>query len=252
MNSPRSSRGAKTLPGRFFTSSEVYEQETQRIFRTQWLCVGRASDIPRSGDYFLHEIDGESFILVRDDQSQVNCLYNVCRHRGTRLREESCGRFKKAIHCPYHAWAYDLCGNLKGAPNMTGVEGFDAKDYSLQAASCVVWQGFVLINLNSDCASFESSHASILSRFDAWGLDDLVQAHRVTYDLQANWKIVFQNYSECYHCSLVHPQLTPVTSVKTASNDFEDGPFLGGPMVLSDSHDTVSTGGALWRPHPYY
>ena len=237
--------GAKTLPGKYFSSPGIHEHETRKIFRKKWICVGRTSDIPHSGDYFLHEVDGESFILVRDDQSEVHCFYNVCRHRGTRMNEESCGHFKRRIQCPYHAWTYDLHGNLKVAPNMTAVEGFDVKDYSLQAVSCVVWQGFVLINLDRDCAPFESSHGSILSRFDDWGLEDLVSAHRVTYDLQANWKVVFQNYSECYHCSLVHPQLNPITSVKTASNDFEEGPFLGGPMVLSDTYDTVSMGGTL-------
>ena len=245
MDNSRSARGAKTLPGKYFSSPGIHEQETGKIFRKQWIYVGRASGIPRSGDYFLHEVDGESFILVRDDQSHVNCFYNVCRHRGTRMNEESCGHFKQRIQCPYHAWTYDLHGNLKTAPNMTEVEDFDVKDYSLQAVPCVVWRGFVLINLDRNCAPFESSYGSILSRFDDWGLEDLVVAHQITYDLQANWKIVFQNYSECYHCSLVHPQLNPVISVKTASNDFEEGPFLGGPMILSDAYDTVSMGGAL-------
>lgn len=245
MDNSRSSRGANTLPGKYFTSPEIYERETQKIFRKEWICVGRASDIPCLGDYFLRELDGESFILVRSVQSQVNCFYNVCRHRGTRIREESCGRFKKIIQCPYHAWTYDLFGTLKSAPNMTGVEGFDATNYSLQAVPCVVWQGFVFINLNADCVPFESSHGAILSRFDNWGLEDLTRAHRVTYDINANWKVVFQNYSECYHCSLVHPQLNSATSVKTASNDFKEGPFLGGPMLLSESFDTFSMGGAL-------
>ena len=245
MDNSRSAKGAKTLPGKYFSSPDIHEMETRKIFRRKWICVGRASDIPRSGDYFLREFDGESFILVRDDQSQVNCFYNVCRHRGTRMNEESCGHFKQRIQCPYHAWTYDLHGNLKAAPNMTGVSDFDVKDYSLQTVSCVVWQGFVLINLDQNCPPFESSYGSILSRFDDWELEDLVSAHQITYDLQANWKVVFQNYSECYHCSLVHPQLNPVTSVKTSSNDFEEGPFLGGPMILSDAYDTVSMGGAL-------
>ncbi len=245
MDNSRSARGAKTLPGKYFSSSEVYEQETRRIFRTKWICVGCASDIPHAGDYFLHEMDGESFIVVRDDQAKVNCFYNVCRHRGTRIQEESCGHFKSRIQCPYHAWTYDLHGSLKSAPNMADVEGFDLNDYALGAVPCVVWQGFVFINLDRDCPPFESTHAAILSRFDDWRLADLVSAHRITYDLQANWKIVFQNYSECYHCSLVHPQLTPVTSVKTASNDFIEGHFLGGPMILSDKFDTVSMGGEL-------
>ncbi|MEO2018178.1 MAG: aromatic ring-hydroxylating dioxygenase subunit alpha [Fuerstiella sp.] len=245
MDSSRSAKGARTLRGEYFSSPRVYEQETQEVFRKNWICVGRAADIPQTGDYFLHEFAGESFILVRDDQQQVNCLYNVCRHRGTRMHEESCGHFKSRIQCPYHAWTYDLQGCLKAAPNMNDVENFDVKDYTLQTVPCTVWQGFLLINLDQDCTPFKSCYGPILSRFDDWQLDELVSAHHVTYDLQANWKIVFQNYSECYHCSLVHPQLSPVTSVRTASNDFTEGPFLGGPMILSDTHDTVSTGGAL-------
>jgi len=245
MTTTRSATGAKTLPEKYFTSPDIYARETRSIFRKRWICVGRASDIPHASDYFLHELDSESFIVVRDDLGNVNCLYNVCRHRGTRMCEESCGHFKKRIQCPYHAWTYDLDGSLKAAPNMTDVESFDVKDYSLPSVACVVSQGFILINLDRDCAPFESSYDSILSRFDDWGLEGLVTAHAITYDLDANWKIVFQNYSECYHCSLVHPQLNPVTSVKTASNDFQEGPFLGGPMILSEDYETVAMGGAL-------
>ena len=245
MDRSRSAMGAKTLRGEYFSSPEVHQQEIEKIFRKKWICVGRASDIPRAGDCFLHELEAESFILVRDDHGRVNCFCNVCRHRGTRLHEESCGHFKTGIECPYHGWAYDLAGSLKSAPNMTGVEGFDLQDYSLHAVPSVVWQGFVFINLDRDCTPFESCYGSILSRFDNWGLEDLVSAHRVTYDIEANWKIVFQNYNECYHCSLVHPQLSPVTSVETASNDFTEGAFLGGPMILSDNCETISTDGAL-------
>ncbi len=241
--------GAKSLCGKYFSSPNFYEQETQKIFRKEWICVGRASDISNVGDYLLHEIDGESFIVVRNDRMQVNCFYNVCRHRGTRIQEEPCGRFKARIACPYHAWTYDLQGNLKTAPNMDGVEGFDLNDYTLGAVRCVVWQGFVLINLDRESPAFEESYGPIYSRFDEWELADLVSAHRKTYDIGANWKIIFQNYSECYHCSLVHPQLSPITSVTTASNDFTEGPFLGGPMILSDAYDTVSTDGALCGDH---
>jgi len=241
----RTATGAKTLPGKYFSSSDIYDQETQCIFHKKWICVGRASDIPQAGDYFLHEIDGESLILVRDDQGQVNCFYNVCRHRGTRICEQGCGRFKSRIQCPYHAWNYDLSGNLKSAPNMVDVEHFNVKDYSLNSVDCTVWQGFVLINVDRDCEPFESYASAIHSRFDAWELEDLVSVHQITYDLQSNWKIVFQNYSECYHCSLVHPQLSPITSVKTASNDFTEGPFLGGPMILSNDYETISMDRAL-------
>jgi Rieske 2Fe-2S family protein len=243
--------GAKTLRGEFFASPEVYARETQQIFRKNWICVGRASDLSAAGDFLVHEMNGESFIVVRDTHGRVSCFYNVCRHRGTRMQVEACGHFKTRIQCPYHAWTYDFQGSLKNAPNMNEVEGFDVKDYPLQTVHSVVWQGFVFINLDRDCPPFESFLASILTRFDDWRLSDLVSAHHVTYEVQANWKIVFQNYSECYHCSLVHPQLNPVTSVKTSSNDFTEGPFLGGPMVLSDAYDTVSVDGQLcgdWLP----
>ncbi len=237
--------GAKTLPGHYFSSPEVYEHETRAIFRKEWICVGRASDIANAGDYFLHELDGESFILVRDEEGRVQGFFNVCCHRGTRMCEEACGHFKSRIQCPYHAWSYDLKGNLTNAPNMRSLEGFDSTEYALKAVPTVTWQGFVLINLDRGCASFESKFTSILSRFDDWGLEDLVSAHRVSYDVLANWKIVFQNYSECNHCAHVHPQLNPVTSVQSASNDFMAGAFLGGPMILSDAYETISTNGTF-------
>lgn len=242
---PRSAMGAHTLPGDYFTSQRVYDHETDRIFLRSWICVGRATEIPNPGDFFLHEMDGESFIIIRSESGQINCLYNVCRHRGTRLQQEPCGRIKSRLHCPYHAWAYDSDGNLKSAPNMMGTEGFCEQDHSLQSAACVTWQGFILINQQQDASSFTTDFGAILNRFDDWELDRLVSIRKITYEVQANWKVIFQNYSECYHCSLVHPQLRPVTSVETASNDFENGHFLGGPMILADDYHTVTTSGAL-------
>jgi Rieske 2Fe-2S family protein len=235
--------GARTLPGEYFTSTEIHDRETANIFEKQWICVGRASAIPNAGDFFLHEMDGESLIIVRNESGQVNCFYNVCRHRGTRIQEAACGRIKKRLHCPYHAWGYDLDGKLKSAPNMMGVDGFCEQDHSLHTAACRVWQGFIFINQKQGGAALETDFQGILDRFDDWELERLVSAHEITYNVRANWKVIFQNYSECYHCSLVHPQLRPITSVETASNDFEDGQLLGGPMILSDEFKTVTMDG---------
>jgi Rieske 2Fe-2S family protein len=237
--------GARTLDGKYFTSPEVYEQETQNIFRKEWICVGRASEIPTTGDFLVREFDGESLIIVRDENGKVGCFYNVCRHRGTRITEETCGHFKRHIQCPYHAWTYGLDGSLKGAPNMMEVEAFNTDEFPLMSVPCATWQGFILINLDQDCPPFEAVFEPIHARFDDWGMDKLVSAHQVLYDIEANWKIIFQNYSECYHCTKVHPQLTPATSVRSSSNDFEDGQFLGGPMILSDSYKTMSMDGEL-------
>ena len=240
---PRTAMGAHTLPREYFTSREVYDRETDCIFSKSWICAGRVSSIPNPGDFFLHEMDGESLIIIRAESGQINCFYNVCRHRGTKLQKEPCGRIKSRLHCPYHAWAYDTDGNLKSAPNMMATTDFCEQDYSLHSAACVVWQGFIMINQQQPVASFKNDFSDILNRFDDWELDQLVGGHEITYEVQANWKVVFQNYSECYHCSLVHPQLRPITSVETASNDFEKGHFLGGPMILADDYQTVTMNG---------
>ncbi|MDB4494187.1 aromatic ring-hydroxylating dioxygenase subunit alpha [Pseudomonadales bacterium] len=239
----RTAMGAHTLPGEYFTSREVYDQETDQIFLKSWICAGRASTIPNPGDFFLHEMDGESFIIIRAESGQINCLYNVCRHRGTRITQESCGHIKSRLHCPYHAWGYDTDGNLKSAPNMMGTDGFCEQDHSLKNASCVTWQGFILINKQKKVSSFQTDFDDILNRFDDWELDLLLSVHEISYEVKANWKVIFQNYSECYHCSLVHPQLRPITSVANASNDFEHGHFLGGPMILADDYKSVTTSG---------
>ena len=129
------------------------------------------------------------------------------------------------------------------SPANAATTDFCEQDYSLHSAACVVWQGFILINQQQPVASFKNDFSDILNRFDDWELDQLVGGHEITYEVQANWKVIFQNYSECYHCSLVHPQLRPITSVETASNDFEKGHFLGGPMILADDYQTVTMNG---------
>ena len=139
---PRTAMGAHTLPGEYFTSREVYDQETERIFSKSWICAGRASSIPNPGDFFLHDLDGESLIIIRAESGQINCLYKclpASRHQTTK---KPCGQVKSRLHCPYHAWAYDTDGNLKSAPTMMGTTDFCEQDYSLQSAACVVWQGF--------------------------------------------------------------------------------------------------------------
>ena len=189
---PRTAMGAHTLPGEYFTSREVYDRETDCIFSKSWICAVRASSIPNPGDFFLHEIDGESLIIIRAESGQINCFYNVCRHRGTRLQKEPCGRIKSRLHCPYHAWAYDTDGNLKSAPNMMGTTDFCEQDYSLHSAACVVWQGFILINQQQPVASFKNDFSDILNRFDDWELDQLVSGHEITKKCKQTGKSSFK------------------------------------------------------------
>src|SRR5256886_9764355 len=148
--------GVKSLPQKYFVSPEIFAEEQKEIFAQQWLLVGHQSQIPKSGDYFLTTIAGESVIVTRDHKSQVRGFYNVCRHRGTRLKEEACGH-SSAIQCPYHAWTYGLDGRLIGAPHMDEVPGFDKSTYSLHPVNIGIWEGFIFVKSEPDWHKSEGS-----------------------------------------------------------------------------------------------
>src|SRR5436190_11184842 len=133
---------AKSLAQKYFASPEIFAEEQAKIFSKEWLLVGHQSQLKKSGDFFLATIAGESLIVIRDQRSQVRGFYNVCRHRGTRLKEEACGH-TSTIQCPYHAWTYGLDGRLVGAPHMEEVPGFDKVDYPLRRVNLELWEGFI-------------------------------------------------------------------------------------------------------------
>jgi phenylpropionate dioxygenase-like ring-hydroxylating dioxygenase large terminal subunit len=243
MKTTRSAEGAKALPREYYTSESVFDLETERIFRSHWLCAGRAAELAAGGSYLLFELDGESLFLLRDADG-VRGYYNVCRHRGTRLCEEPRGSLGKTIRCPYHAWTYGLDGELVAAPNMKDVDGFDRADYPLHPVATAVWEGFLFVNLSRDAEPIKDEFQPLAGRFDAWELSELVVVDRHVYDVRANWKMLFQNYSECYHCPRIHPALNALSGYSTASNDVMSGPFLGGPMQLADGVASMSATGA--------
>ncbi|HYV27281.1 MAG TPA: aromatic ring-hydroxylating dioxygenase subunit alpha [Candidatus Eisenbacteria bacterium] len=232
--------GAKTLPQSYFISPEVFVREQERILSTQWLCIGHQSQIAKAGDYFVQEVAGESLIILRDQQGEVYGFYNVCRHRGTRLCEEKTGQLRETIQCPYHAWTYGLDGRLTGAPHMDKVDGFDKAEHSLHAVRLGLWQGFIFVNLGEEPTPLETAFAPLAGKFTHWNLPELRSAKRIEYDVRANWKLIFQNYSECYHCPLVHPALSKLTPYDSTENDLCEGPFLGGFMLITQGSMTMS------------
>jgi Rieske 2Fe-2S family protein len=239
--------GATTLPQRYFTSPEVFAEEQEAIFSRQWVCVGHQSQVASPGDYFLQELARESLIITRDQQQVVRAFYNVCRHRGTRLCEEATGH-SSTIQCPYHAWTYALDGLLIGAPQMDGVEGFEKKNYSLGAVAVAVWDGFIFVNLAADPTPLDEVFAVLHGKFMHWNLSALRSAKRIDYDVRANWKLIFENYSECYHCPGVHPMLSKVSPYDSAENDLCEGPFLGGFMSINKGASLTMSGNACALP----
>ena len=240
--------GAKTLPQRYFVSPEIFAQEQERIFSAQWLCVGHQQQLARPGEYFLQEVAGESLILLHDQKGHLRAFYNVCRHRGTRLCEEKQGRFSETLQCPYHAWTYALDGTLVGAPHMDKVEGFEKANHSLHAVSLALWEGFLFVNLAEEPASFDTVFGPLMKKFAHWNLPNLRSARRIEYDVRANWKLIFENYSECYHCPLVHPALSKLTPYDSAENDLCEGPFLGGFMPITKGRSLTMSGNACALP----
>jgi Rieske 2Fe-2S family protein len=242
-------QGARTMPGRYYTSPEILEEERAKLFPAMWHCAGRASALARPGDFMLRDVAGESLILVRGKDATLRAFFNVCRHRGTRLCTQASGKFSETIQCPYHAWTYGIDGRLIGAPHMNEVEGFDKQDYPLHQAALAEWEGFVFVNpssLRSVGAGsllpqpFEDWFRPMIGRLERYELGSLVVGHSVQYEVKANWKLVFQNYSECLHCPMIHPELSTMMPYTSGANDLVEGPFLGGYMELNHESATMS------------
>jgi Rieske 2Fe-2S family protein len=234
--------GAKTLPQRYFVSPAVFAEEQEKVFSKQWVLVRHQSQIAKSGDYFTAEVAGESLIIVRDKRGEIHGFYNVCRHRGSRLIENRNGQLSAAIQCPYHAWTYGLDGRLLGAPHMDDVPSFNKVDYSLRPVNVAVWEGFIYVNLADSRPPPEKWFAPLAGKFARWNLPSLRSARRIEYDVRANWKLIFQNYSECYHCLGVHPELSKISPHDSAENDLTEGPFLGGFMRIASNKSLTMSG----------
>ena len=234
------------LERELFLGQKIFENESANIFSKFWVCIGRIEDVRQSGKdcYRQFEVDQYSIVVVARADGSISAFHNICRHRGTRLLDNSAGDLSNScMTCPYHAWTYDLNGNLIGAPNMAEVESFDRKEFGLQRVNCVNWCGFLLVNLGDAGADFEKDFAPLIERLADWELDKRILVKTLGYQVAANWKLLFQNYSECYHCPTVHPNLNRLTPYKSATNDLSEGPILGGPMELSDGVQTVSLDG---------
>jgi len=237
----------RTLPAQYYTSAEIFAREREHIFGERWLCVGRADQIPGSGDYFLVNILGESLIVVRGADGRVRALYNVCRHRGTRMCEQPSGRFSGAIQCPYHAWTYGLDGRLMAARNMQETPGFDKSQWPLLEAGVGEWEGFIFVSFAERPEPFAQAFAPLADRFQKWHISELRAAKRLNYTLDCNWKLVAQNYSECYHCPVIHPQLDKLSPWDSGRNDLSEGPFLGGYMTLRNPGGSMTLSGHSCR-----
>jgi Rieske 2Fe-2S family protein len=206
-----------TLPGGYYTSPEIFAAEQEHIFESMWFCAARSSDLDKPGAYRTVTVGRESVLLTRARDNSVRAFFNVCRHRGARLCTQESGEVSRAFQCPYHAWTYDLQGKLVAAPNLTKMPDIDRTAYGLAKVAVTEWLGYVWICLADDPPSFEEQVVGeIVARLgdvgaiERYAVADLAVGRRIVYDVRANWKLIVENFMECYHCATIHPELTDV------------------------------------------
>ncbi|MBT7614813.1 MAG: aromatic ring-hydroxylating dioxygenase subunit alpha [Rhodospirillaceae bacterium] len=208
-----------TLPSAYYTDPEIFELEKEKIFYRSWIYVGHVSQIAKAGDYLTADVMGQPVFVIRDRKDALRGFHNVCQHRAHELLQGS-GSVKAAITCPYHAWAYGLDGALRTARNCEAIKGFDKSDFSLQSVRVETLAGMVFVNLDEDAVALAEQApnlaADIQARIPYW--DDLKLTE--VYDfgdapIKAGWKVVVDNYAECYHCEPAHPQFSDIISMPT-------------------------------------
>ena len=203
-----------TLEQPFYRDPEIFRRDMARIVTRTWLYVAHVSELPGPGDFLLYDIGEESIIVVRGPDGEVRAFFNVCRHRGSRICLESRGTVRRVLTCPYHAWVYDLEGRLVRARGMG--EDFDKSASGLHPCQVRVAHGLIFICLaeagDPQVADFDGIAGSLDAYAALHGLADTRVAHREVYPTSANWKLVVDNFRECYHCAPAHPEYTMVNA----------------------------------------
>jgi glycine betaine catabolism A len=241
-----------TLPARYYTNAQMFAAEMERFYFGSWICAGRVGQIDGPGDYFLREVAGESIIITHDTPGDVCAFYNVCRHRGTRMCTDAEGRFDGRIQCPYHGWTYALNGSLIGAPHMRELD-FSRDEYPLHPVRAELWDGHIFINLDihpgQQPQPLVQQLGALPEKFAPWRMHELRLHKRIVYDVNANWKLIVLNYSECLHCPLLHPVLNRLTDYLGADNESPASTYTGGAMGFANGVETMSMDGKRRREY---
>ena len=193
---------ARHLPGYMYTSPEIYALEKEKIFMQDWLCVGRAEEVAKPGDFMTYRLMNEPFIVTRGLDGSINAFRNACAHRGLVVAKGS-GNVK-GFSCEYHGWAYDLSGQLVGAPYMDDVQNFDLEGCRLPPMQCDVWAGWIFVSFNPDVGPL-ADHVALYEReFGLLNMGGCRSGDKQTWDLACNWKIMDENNHDLYHIQATH------------------------------------------------
>jgi glycine betaine catabolism A len=249
------------LPAVAYTSEEVLAWELRHVFAGTWTCLGRLDELLPQGEDPVRQravmVGDVAALLVRDESAAaVRMFANTCRHRGHELLPGEGRSAARSVVCPYHAWSYRLDGSLQAAPGFRDQAGFDPSAHGLVELPVAVWAGWVFGHGRGsvgdpDVVPFDEHLGEMRGVVEPYGPERLRLADRHTYEVAANWKVVAENYHECYHCPLIHPELCQVTPPSSGDNYDLPGSWVGGSMLLREGMATMSlTGESAGAPIP--
>ena len=208
-----------TNPWSWYSDHEVWELEQERIFARSWQYVGHAGMVAQPGDFLTARAGRIPIVVTHAEDGETRAFVNVCRHRGSIVADGSGNR--KTLQCPYHAWTYGLDGQLRAAPRAD----FDVGDVSLAQVRLERWGQFLFVNADGDAAPLADTLAEVPAQVGELGLDlDALEFHhRSEWSVAANWKVVAENFLECYHCAVAHPTFTALVDVSPDAYRLEVG-----------------------------
>jgi len=213
----------RTIPFDWYSDPAVLRLERERIFRRTWQYAGRTDQVAEPGAFFTCDLGGVPIVVVRDDDSGLRAFLNVCRHRGSLVCE---GEGKRAsLQCPYHAWTYGLDGSLRAAPRSERVPGFEKESLGLVPVQVDSWGPFVFVNPDAEAEPLAETLGELPALVDASGVDlgSLRFLKRASGDeYAANWKVCCENFLECYHCQVAHPDFSKVVDVSVDAYVLEE------------------------------
>jgi glycine betaine catabolism A len=234
---------ARTLPSAAYTADAVLDWEREHVFDAGWVCVGRSDLIAEPKAQTAASVGRGSIVLARGEDGVARGFANFCRHRGHMLLGVGECAKRSTIACPYHSWAFNLDGTLRTATRFSDIPGFDKADFPLQGVAVEEWGGWIWVNASGEAGPLSDWLGNLDAYVGDWQLEGLRLARSHEYVVESNWKLILENYLECYHCPSIHPELCRVSPPESAEALPHAGRWLGGPMELRDFAETMSLDG---------
>ena len=228
----------RALPSVFYTSQQVFELEKSSIFKRVWHPAGHISMLPETGCYLTYDIFGESLLLVRTDSVTIRAFANVCLHRGAPVCITSKGKCKK-FTCPYHGWTYELNGKLINTRN----QSVRSENSNLTELEVVLWNGVIFSAPEGGKQALQAELNSLEEIFSIHGIREARTVCKETLKAKVNWKLFVENFLECYHCLINHPELT---SVEAHIEQMEKADSLN---YFRDRSNFITSMNSLAYPH---